>query len=124
MSKLTKNLKVSRHSGMSDSTMISTLKKRQSEYFKKKVIDENIDVLELLPCSFAAVEEVGEMMVQGSSKLNLEHRYAASIPNRKVISKHLLESEQWEKYGGGPTNKNTEEIVLAEHYDGKKTYFI
>jgi hypothetical protein len=72
----------------------------------------------------AAVEDIGELMVQGSSKLNLEYKYAASIPNRKVINKLMLESEQWENYGGGPTNKDTEEIVLAEHYDGKNTYFI
>ena len=62
MSKL-KRSKVSKHSGMSESKMIATKKKRQSEYFKKKLIDQNIDVLEKLPCSFEAVEDIGEMMI-------------------------------------------------------------
>ena len=102
--------------------MISTKKKRQSEYFKKRLIEENINVLEKLPCAYQALEEIGDLMVQGSSKLNLEYKHAASIPNRRVISKSLLESEQWENYGGGLTN-NSQEMII-EHYDAKNRYFI
>ena len=52
MSKLTKRSKVSRNSGVSENSMISTKKKRQSEYFKKRLIEENINVLEKLPCAY------------------------------------------------------------------------
>ena len=75
MSKL-KRSKVSKHSGVSESLMISTKKKRQSEYFKRKLIEKNIDVIEKLPCSFEAVEEIGEIMIHGESKLDSEYKYA------------------------------------------------
>jgi hypothetical protein len=62
MSKL-KRSKVPKHSGISDNRMISTLKKKQSEYFKSRLIQENINVLEKLPCSFEALEEISDMMI-------------------------------------------------------------
>jgi hypothetical protein len=86
MSKL-KGSKVSKNSGMSENSMISTKKKRQSEYFKKKLIEMNINVVEKLPCSFEALEEAGDMIVVGESKLEKEYTFAASVPNRKVIDK-------------------------------------
>ena len=106
---------------MSLNSMIATKKKRQSEYFKQKLITHNIDILSKLPCAFEAVEEIGEMMIQGSSKLDSEYKYAERIPNRKVIDQGMLEYEQWENYGGGNPN---EESTIAEHYDGKFRYFI
>ena len=101
--------------------MIATKKKRQSEYFKQKLITENIDILSKLPCAIEAVEEIGDMMIHGESKLDSEYKHAESIPNRKMINKDMLEYEQWENYGGGNPN---EESTIAEHYDGKFKYFI
>ena len=51
--------------------------------------------MDKIPCAFQAIDDIGEMIVNGSSKLDSEMQHAKSINQnaRRLISKKLLENE-------------------------------
>ena len=92
---------------------ISKLRKKQAEYFKSRVKEMSINIESKLPCSLKAVENLQEIIVNGTSKLRDEYSSAMAVPEheRRLIDRkcfHEIESHQ---------------EILVESYDKKHTYF-
>tara|TARA_B110000285_G_scaffold212297_1_gene255716 strand:- start:264 stop:509 length:246 start_codon:yes stop_codon:yes gene_type:complete len=67
------------YSHLSKQTYISKTNERKSKFFKKRLKDNQVDILEKLPCSFWGVDDIGEMVVEGTNKLRQEMLHAQSI---------------------------------------------
>ena len=67
-------------SQISKQTYVSRTDERKSKFFKKRIKENQVDILEKLPCSFWGVDDIGEMLVEGVSKLKSEMNHAQSIP--------------------------------------------
>ena len=73
-------------------TSLSSLRKKQSQYFHKRIAQEQINIDSKLPCSLDCLENAGEMMVEGVSKLQEEVHHAKRIPQdeRRLVNQGFL----------------------------------
>ena len=75
---------------------VSRLKEETSQYFKQRIIAENLDVNQVLPCSMDSLEHIEHIFVEGTNVLQSEMYHAQSIPSnsRRIIDKTYLEQIQ------------------------------